>query len=675
MSANNSEARSRRPLLIVIIGGLLIVIAVVVILVLRGGPDSPEEAVQQEPAVDLPTSTPSVSATPEVLCPGDRVTAGLETITIALQAGEVAQAQAELDAVLAAYAGLIDRPECAALAQDLLGVQTLVSASVVWDAALESGSVKGVAEAARLARLADALIGSEHSSDLQALAAGLLSLVEQRQAALAELTDPGRTIVEPATLETETAGGLHPLCEVNTVIKTLLTDQSGDPILAARRMAIYSDTLFLLAGGQLMAADLERVHGASPAVFFTRSSPEGELLAGSPVEELVDLTRAANGDLLLLEKSGRVLRRSPEGAWSVERPAQPGEMPVAIAPYGSRFYLLDPASNQIWRYPAETDVVLPNYFGEGVVRNMVPGVDMAIDGAIYVARYDGLLRRYYVGVEDPDFSPDTGLGSPTAIFLPDAPESTLVYLVDGPGRRVLGLERETGSYRLGFSVNVAGVGALTSAAIYQGRLYLTDGETLFITILSPTAMPAVDCPAIPFEPLSPLDRPDLMEMGLVPPVSASLPEQPAYYPGGRWPELGLGVLDGLAFASVPYSDSVRAIAPGTILRIVDDPPPLLEADLGVITSTGQVPLELNDAVWGRQVWIDHGNGVQTRYGGMAAILPTLEEGQAVRMLTILGFAGEGPVYLGIWVDDHYLGYGHLVPETIVAYRALFEVEE
>jgi hypothetical protein len=151
-----------------------------------------------------------------------------------------------------------------------------------------------------------------------------------------------------------------------------------------------------------------------------------------------------------------------------------------------------------------------------------------------------------------------------------------------------------------------------------------------------------------------------------------MPISPSLYPGGRWPQLGYGVLEGLAFTGQPYSDTVRAVAPGIINRILIDPPLLLETDLGVISTTGKVPSELQDAVWGKQVWLDLGDGVEARYGGLAAVLPSLEEGQTVRLFTILGFAGEGPLFLGLWVDGQYVGYNWSVPETIIGYHALFE---
>ncbi len=670
MTENVSRNRFRPPLWLVL---AVIAVALIVLAVLLFGGQWAQEGAEETLTPAVEEATPLAQASPTVVpaCPGDQVSERLAAVVTALENQQVEEARSSLEQALSAYAPLMDQPACGPLAQDLLGIQALVDATAAWQAAQSSGSAKGVDEAARRAALAQELVGQAGDRALQALATALVGAIDERRALLVEALDLSRPLTSPATLNTETAGGLHPLCEVNTVAKPLLEDRTGAPISYALRMAVYSDTLSVLVGGELMMAELERVHGLAPAVFLQAVTPEDGTVAGGRVEELVDLTRAENGDLLLLEKSGRVLRRTPGNQWTLERQAQPGEMPVVIAPYGPRIYLADPDSNQIWRFPAGEEGYPPAYFAEGAIRNLGPAVGLAIDGSIYVGRYDGFVRRYFAGVEDPSFIPDTDLGVPVGVFLADEPDSTLLYVVDGPGRRLLGLERETGVYRLGFVLNFEEVGSLTSGAISAGRLYLTDGKTLYITILTPTPTPAVDCPAFPFAPSLPFDLASLGGLKLEPPVSASIPVTPSHYPGGRWPQLGYGVLDGMVFAGAPLSDTVRAVASGTISRIVHDPPPLLDTDLGIITTTGRVPADLQDAMWGKQIWVDHGDGIQTRYGGLGEILPSLAEGQSVGLFTILGYVGEGPVFLGLWADDQYLGYGRSLPLTMVGYRALF----
>jgi hypothetical protein len=667
MTRGSSDRSARRSvgLALAIVAGLALV--VVIALVLSGS--FAAEPAGVTPPASSPSPTPPATAAPtvEAACPGEEVTAGLEAVLAALAANEVQDAGTRLNEVLLAYAGLIDQPRCAPLAQELLGIQALVTARTTWEQALESGSVRRAEQAAEQAALAAELAPAGEAAGL---AAELVAAIESRQTTLTATTDIDRVITEPATMAVEAAGGLHPLCEVNTVAKPLLMEKSGSPVVLAARMAVTTDTFYVLAGGELYRADLDKVHGPSPAVFLQPAGPEDGVVAGVEVDELVDLIVTPTGDLVLLEKSGRLLQQTGAGEWSLIRAAQPGEVPVAVAPYMNRLYLLDPAGNQIWRYQAEAGEVDPEYFGEEALRDLTPGVDMVIDGAIYVARRDGRVRRYYVGVEDSNFRPDTDLGQPAAVFFADDSNSTLIYVIDGPGRRLLGLNRENGAFRLSFLLNIAQARPLTDGAILNGRLYLTDDQTLYITVLTPAPTPSIDCPAIPFPPAAPFDRPELLALDFQLPVSATLPASPADYPGGRWPQNGYGVLEALALTA-PVSDSVRAIAPGTVTRIITEPVTLLETELGVISTTGRVPAQYTEALWGRQVWIDHGNGIETRYGGLAGVLPTLAEGDPVRRLTIIGFAGEEPVLLGIWVDGAYLGRGWLLPETVRGYQALF----
>jgi hypothetical protein len=667
MNRGSSDRSARRSVgvALAVVAGLALMVVIALAL---SGAFAPEPADVTSPA-SPPSPTPPATAVPTeaARCPGEQVTAGLDAVLAALAANEVQDASSRLNEVLLAYAGLIEEPGCAPLAQELLGIQALVTARTTWEQALETGSVRRAEAAAEQAALAAELAPAGEAAEL---AAELVAAIESRQATLTTTTDIDQVITEPATMAVEAAGGLHPLCEINTVAKPLLMEKSGSPVALASRMAVTTDTLYVLAAGQVYRAALDKVHGPSPAVFLQPAGPEDGAVAGAEVDELVDLMVEPTGDLVLLEKSGRLLQRTVAGEWSLIRAAQPGEDPVAVAPYMSRLYLLDAAGNQIWRYQVEPGEYEPEYFGEEALRDLRPAADMVIDGAIYVARRDGQVRRYYVGVEDSNFRPDTDLGRPAAVFFADDPNSTLIYVIDKPGRRLLGLNRESGAFRLSFLLNMAQARPLTDGAIVNGRLYLTDDQTLYVTVLTPTPTPSIDCPAIPFPPAAPFDRPELLALGFQLPVSATLPASPADYPGGRWPQNGYGVLEGLALTA-PYSDSVRAIAPGNITRIITEPTTLLETELGVISTTGRVPAGYTEALWGRQVWIDHGNGIETHYGGLADVLPTLAEGDAVRRLTIIGFAGEQPVLLGIWVDGDYLGRGWLLPETVSGYRALF----
>ena len=93
-----------------------------------------------------------------------------------------------------------------------------------------------------------------------------------------------------------------------------------------------------------------------------------------------------------------------------------------------------------------------------------------------------------------------------------------------------------------------------------------------------------------------------------------------------------------------------------------------------------------DRLRGRQVWIDHGAGVVSRYAHLSAVAAGLEIGDLVRGGEVIGFVGESGqleaitapgtdyhLHLEIRVDDDYLGQGLPPLEARALYLALFDL--
>jgi murein DD-endopeptidase MepM/ murein hydrolase activator NlpD len=91
--------------------------------------------------------------------------------------------------------------------------------------------------------------------------------------------------------------------------------------------------------------------------------------------------------------------------------------------------------------------------------------------------------------------------------------------------------------------------------------------------------------------------------------------------------------------------------------------------------------DILDAFRGRQVWVDHGGGLVTRYAHLSGIAPGIDVGVTVAAGQELGYVGdsgtpesvtapdtENHLHFEIWVGDHYLGQG-LPPDEV---RALYE---
>lgn len=126
----------------------------------------------------------------------------------------------------------------------------------------------------------------------------------------------------------------------------------------------------------------------------------------------------SNGALLFITKSGKVIRylnnhfqfmNTEEGAF---------RKGVSVEAYNGRMYILDPEEGQIWRYTRrrETYAAAEPYIAEGEVNNPI---DFAIDGFIYVAQADGVIKKFDRGNEvgfQISKSPLDPLTSPTSIY-------------------------------------------------------------------------------------------------------------------------------------------------------------------------------------------------------------------------------------------------------------------
>jgi murein DD-endopeptidase MepM/ murein hydrolase activator NlpD len=100
----------------------------------------------------------------------------------------------------------------------------------------------------------------------------------------------------------------------------------------------------------------------------------------------------------------------------------------------------------------------------------------------------------------------------------------------------------------------------------------------------------------------------------------------------------------------------------------------------VATLNPDVRAQFLDRLRGRQVWIDHGAGVVTRYAHLSAVAAGLQVGDTVRAGRVVGFVGESGqleaitapgtdwhLHFEIRVAEGYLGEG-LVPPLA---RALY----
>ena len=135
-----------------------------------------------------------------------------------------------------------------------------------------------------------------------------------------------------------------------------------------------------------------------------------------------------------------------------------------------------------------------------------------------------------------------------------------------------------------------------------------------------------------------------------------LPNSPREYRAG-WHE-------GIDFAA-DRGTPVRAAASGTVVRVdrefVDWDGDALTAALDAALALGYTPDETLDRIRGRQVWIEHGRRVVTRYAHLEAVADlfvgqTVTRGEVIGTVGSSGFEEGGPhLHFEIRVGDGYLG--------------------
>lgn len=162
-----------------------------------------------------------------------------------------------------------------------------------------------------------------------------------------------------------------------------------------------------------------------------------------------------------------------------------------------------------------------------------------------------------------------------------------------------------------------------------------------------------------------------------------LPNAPRPYRAGI--HEGIDFYDGLACAAIAAGTPVLAAKAGTVVRADWDYQEITAAEMeDLLTASqeqGYTDAESLDRFRGRQVWIDHGGGIVTRYAHLAAIAAGLEVGSLVEAGQVIGYVGnsgtpegvsdpnaENHLHFEIRIGDSYLGQGLPVEQV----RALLQ---
>ena len=158
-----------------------------------------------------------------------------------------------------------------------------------------------------------------------------------------------------------------------------------------------------------------------------------------------------------------------------------------------------------------------------------------------------------------------------------------------------------------------------------------------------------------------------------------VPTDPELLPGAPR-DYRAGIHEGIDFPA-PTGTPVLAAASGTVARVdvsfLDWTREQQEMALYEALTLGYTPAATLDRIRGRQVWIDHGKGVITRYAHLSAIAP-LVVGEKIEAGALLGEVGSsgypqgGPhLHFEVRVGDDYYGDGLSGEALVRAVSRLF----
>lgn len=154
---------------------------------------------------------------------------------------------------------------------------------------------------------------------------------------------------------------------------------------------------------------------------------------------------------------------------------------------------------------------------------------------------------------------------------------------------------------------------------------------------------------------------------------------------------GVDFFTAYACVDVPKGLPALAVADGTIIRADQDYRPLTQSQIEQLeaesaaqgfTSPGTL-----DKFRGRQVWIDHGNGIVTRYSHLDGMPRSIQVGVRVKQGDTIGYVGDSGtpesasnpdyeihLHFEIRIGDSYLGAGLDPQQTREAYEAVFGIQ-
>ncbi len=497
-------------------------------------------------------------------------------------------------------------------------------------------------------------------------------------------------------------------------VVTLFTDkkQAFSPINCVETKP---GQLIFLGGDCLYVAQTKLPSATAGGSIRARRIPapgiEGTGRLAIPVHELVNLIYSPlRESIIVLDKSGDLFEYNlVKKNWSVLRAnvpisgsPDPEFIDFCMSDQSRTLNLLDPERNQIWRLAltpgsAKVNPILQATFAEVMPWRLKPGdTSVAECIAIVFDQQFSLLKQFgQLTTIIPLGGQNRVAQRPLSMnpigfklckvrpsrMITSAGSDVPLLVVERQNNRILAVDKKSGDTRpYLFAANSSLRGLLAQ----PGGFWAIDGDCLRYRRLSESS---------PGTAILEHRQNDARLAKLRAPMRGMrLPKHAGVYPGARR-LYRYGVHEGLDLFNdrfrVSMDTPVVAAGPGKIVRadsnFVDMNRSTFNRVMTQCVNEHRTSDQNEDLFRGCQVWVDHGEGMITRYAHLNKINAKLRLGQSVKAGDLLGFVGVSGtgqnlpgrtkyphLHFEILLDGKYLGYGLTPAETVGIFEDIFE---
>ncbi len=503
-------------------------------------------------------------------------------------------------------------------------------------------------------------------------------------------------VTAPPAVVIPDASGVMVACQANT-LRLTLDLPGGDTGRVASRILAVGDDLYLLVDGGMYR--IRRIEADSGSPVLEPALVPGEVVAGRPVQELADIAVGEVGEIYALDKAGHVIRyepvaggtaltyrATPEPTLDQDLDIEPQLVALEVDGRG-QVIVLDTANGGILSPAGIQSLEVIN-----LSRSLISGVDLAaVDGKFYVLRQDGTIRLASDSVGTTLWRDADGRRLGLALKRSDHLGIDLLFTVDALRREVVGFIPRTAQPVTKIDFAFPDLGLLRDVVFAGERLYaLADGDLLIYP--GPDSGDSAACPSPDPDRYAPptlygSDILTALQDAIIPIENAPLPPWPRVYPGASR-LYRMGVHYGLDFYGLRVGRPVLAAADGMVVRstlaYTEMSRDEFERLIAEANALGMTSPEALQRLSGKQVIIDHGNGIRSVYSHLDAIAPGIvtgarvRSGQLVGTVGVTGTQGEsepgtvGPhLHFELWIGDRYLGYGVTIREVMWWIEGIF----